>query len=77
LKGNYEAECTFSGLAALVMAEAARRCEISEPKDDGPWQGGREWKCMIPPISPQKKQNDNQFIKRFMEPTLHGLGCKL
>ena len=36
LKGNYEAECTFSWLAAMMMAEAARCCEISEPKADGP-----------------------------------------
>ena len=36
LKGNCETERTFSGLAAMMMAEAARRCEISKPKADGP-----------------------------------------
>jgi SAM-dependent methyltransferase len=33
---GWKPECTFSGLAAMMMAEAARRCEVSEPKADGP-----------------------------------------
>jgi hypothetical protein len=33
---GWKPECTFSGLAAMMMAEAARRCEISEQKADGP-----------------------------------------
>ena len=33
---GWKPECTFSGLAAMMMAEAARRCEVSERKADGP-----------------------------------------
>jgi hypothetical protein len=33
---GWKPECTFSGLAAIMMAEAARRCEVSEPKAEGP-----------------------------------------
>jgi len=32
---GWKPECTFSGLAAMMMAEAARRCEASERKADG------------------------------------------
>lgn len=33
---GWKPECTFSGLAAMMMAEAARRCEVSERQADGP-----------------------------------------
>ncbi len=33
---GWKPECTFSGLATMMMAEAARRCEVSERKADGP-----------------------------------------
>ena len=33
---GWKPECTFSGLAAMMMAEAARRCKVSERKADGP-----------------------------------------
>ena len=32
---GWKAECTFSALAAMMMAEADRRCEISTPNADG------------------------------------------
>jgi GDP-D-mannose dehydratase len=32
---GWKPECTFSGLAAMMMAEAARRCEVYEQKADG------------------------------------------
>jgi GDPmannose 4,6-dehydratase len=33
---GWKPECTFSGLAAMMMAEATRRCEVSGHGDDGP-----------------------------------------
>jgi hypothetical protein len=33
---GWKPECTFSGLAAMMIPEAARRCEVSEPKADAP-----------------------------------------
>lgn len=33
---GWKPEYTFSGLAAMMMAEAARRCEVSERKPDAP-----------------------------------------
>jgi len=33
---GWKPECTFSGLAEMMRAEAARRCEVSEPKADAP-----------------------------------------
>jgi len=36
LRLGWKPECRFSGLAAMMMAEAARRCEVSGPNADGP-----------------------------------------
>jgi GDPmannose 4,6-dehydratase len=33
---GWKPEYTFSGLAEMMMAEAARRCEVSQPKADAP-----------------------------------------